>query len=86
MESGISPDELWSNVRNNDDVLKRAHVFGCPVYVLDAALQDGMKIPKWAPWPRLGLFLGFLDLHSSQAPLVLNVETKKDLPAIPHHI
>jgi hypothetical protein len=22
MESGISPDELWSNVRNNDDVLK----------------------------------------------------------------
>jgi hypothetical protein len=80
MESGISPDELWSSVRNNDDVLKGAHVFGCPVYVLDAALQDGKKIPKWAPWARLGLFLGFSNLHSSQVTLVLNVETKKISP------
>ena len=58
----------------------QAHVFGCPVCVLDAALQDGKKIPKWAPRARLGLFLGFLDLHSSQIPLVLNVETKKISP------
>ncbi len=80
MESGISPDELWSNVKNNDNVLRRAHVFGCPVYVLNAALHDGKKIPKWAPWACLGLFLGFSDLHSSQVPLVLNVETKKISP------
>jgi hypothetical protein len=66
--------------RNNDDVLKGAHVFGCPVYVLDAALQDGKKIPKWAPRARLGLFLGFFDLHSSQVPLVLNVDSKKISP------
>ncbi len=50
---------------------------GGPVYVLNAAIQDGKKIPKWAPRACLGLFLGFLDLHSSQVPLVLNVETKK---------
>ncbi len=49
MESGISPDELWSGVRRNDSILQHTHVFGCPVYVLDAALQDGKKIPKWNP-------------------------------------
>jgi hypothetical protein len=33
------------------------------------------KMPKWNPQACLGLFLGFLDLHSSLVPLVLNVET-----------
>jgi len=81
MESGISPNELWSSARGNAGIeLSRAHVFGCPVYVLDAALQDGKKIPKWNPRARLGLFLGFSDLHSSQVPMVLNVETGKVSP------
>jgi hypothetical protein len=58
----------------------RAHVFGCLVYVLDAALQDGHKIPKWSPRAQLGLFLGFSDFHSSQVPLVLSVQTGKISP------
>ncbi len=82
MDSGISPNKLWSNMRNCDDVFKQGHVFGCPVYVLDATLQDRKKIPKWSPCARLGLFLGFSDVHSSQVPLVLNVETKKISPQI----
>ncbi len=53
------------------------HVFGCPVYVLDAALQDGTKNLKWNPRARLGLFLVFSDVHSSQVLLVLNVATGK---------
>jgi hypothetical protein len=80
MDSGLSPNELWTSMRADDTLLRRAHVFGCPVYVLDAALQDGKKIPKWAPRARLGLFLGFSNLHSSQVALVLNVETKKITP------
>jgi hypothetical protein len=75
MESGISPNEIWSGVRSPSEELSRSHVFGCPVYVLDASLQDGKKIPKWNPRARLGLFLGFSELHSSQVPLVLNVNT-----------
>jgi hypothetical protein len=55
-------------------------VFGCPVYVLDAALQDGHKIPKWAPRACLGIFLGFLTLHSSQVPIMMNVDTGKISP------
>ncbi len=57
-------------------------MFGCPVYVLDAALQDGHKIPKWAPRACLGIFLGFLTLHSSQVPIVMNVDTGKISPQI----
>ncbi len=72
--SGISPNKLWSRVRHVDNKLCCAHVFGCPVYVLDALLQDGTKIPKWNPWACLGFFLEFSDLHSSLVPLVLNVD------------
>ncbi len=75
MESGIAPNEIWSGVRSPSSELSRAHVFGCPVYVLDMSLQDGRKIPKWNPHACLGLFLGFSDLHSSLVPLVLNVAT-----------
>jgi hypothetical protein len=66
--SGISPNKLWSRVQHVDNKLCCAHVFGCPVYVLDALLQDGKKIPKWNPLACLGLFLGFSDLHSSLMP------------------
>jgi hypothetical protein len=31
------------------------------------------KYQKWSPSARLGLFLAFSDLHSSQVPLVLNI-------------
>ncbi len=79
-ETGISPNKIWSSVQSSMEEFSRAHVFGCPVYILDAALQDGHKIPKWSPRTRLGLFLGFSDLHSSQVLLVLNVQTGKVSP------
>ncbi len=71
--SGILPNKLWSRVQHVDNKLHCAHVFRCPVYVLDVSLQDGKKISKWNPWACLGLFLAFSDLHSSLVPLVLNV-------------
>jgi hypothetical protein len=80
MESGIAPNEIRSGVCSPSSELSRAHIFGCPVYVLDASLQDRKKIPKWNPCARLGLFLGFSDLHSSQVPLVLNVATGHTSP------
>ena len=49
LDSGIAPNELWSGVRAHGTDMTRAHVFGCPVYVLDASLRDGKKIPKWSP-------------------------------------
>ena len=55
-------------------------MFGCPVYVLDATLQDRHKLPKWALQAHLGVFLGFSTLHSSRVPLVMNVDTGKISP------
>ncbi len=75
MESGRTPNEIWSGVHSPSSELSRTHIFGCPKYVLDASLQDGKKILKWNPRAHLGLFLGFSDLHSSQVLLVLNVAT-----------
>jgi hypothetical protein len=80
VESGLTPNELWSSVQNTGNKLAHTHVFGCPVYVLDATIQDGRKILKWNPRARLGLFLGFSERHLSQVPLVLNVGTGKISP------
>jgi hypothetical protein len=80
VETGVTPNEIWPGVCSQSSELLRTHVFGCPVYVLDTSLQDGKKILKWNPWARLRLFLGFSDLHSSQVPLVMNIETGKISP------
>jgi hypothetical protein len=78
--NGLLPSEIWSSCCAPTEKLNRSHVFGCPVYVLDAALQDRHKIPKWAPQARLGIFLGFSSLHSSQVPIVMNVDTGEISP------
>jgi hypothetical protein len=75
MLGGLSPDELWSGNHSSHDELRCAHVFGCPVYVLDHKLADGDKIPKWNHRARMGMFLGFSHEHSSLVPLVLNLRT-----------
>ena len=50
-------------------------MWGCPGYVLSPTLQDGKKIPKWAPKARRGQFLGFSRQHSSTIDLMLNLQT-----------
>ena len=79
-DTGVSPNEIWSGTRHEHVDFRRAHVFGCPVYVLEPKLQDGKKIPKLSPRARLGMFLGFSKLHSSLVPMVLNVRTGKISP------
>ena len=60
--------------------LKDIHVWGCPVYVLDPYLQAGQKLPRWQPRSRRGVFIGFGNLHSSEVPLVLNLQTGSITP------
>ena len=78
--TGLSPNEIWSQSRDYSNDLRRAHVFGSPVYVLDPKLQDGGKVPKWSPRARRGMFVGFSTQHSSLVPLILNVVTGKITP------
>ena len=55
--------------------LKDLHVWGCPSYVLDPKMQNGMKLPRWEPTSRRALFVGMSPNHSSNVPLVLNLKT-----------
>ena len=72
----FSPTEIFTGtVFNNYNHLTRAHVFGCPVYVLDPRLQDSKKIPKWSMRSRRGIYLGISKLHSSTVHLILNPAT-----------
>eukprot|EP00804_Cyclotella_cryptica_P016319 CCRYP_009889-RB/>CCRYP_009889-RB protein AED:0.64 eAED:0.26 QI:0/-1/0/1/-1/1/1/0/386 len=78
--AGLSPEELFSGIRCSRSNLPRAHVFGCPVYVLDPRLQDGKKIPKWGSRARQGIFVGFSPHHSTSVPLILNPRTQHISP------
>ena len=72
----VSPKELFTNVTYDDyRHLQRAHVIGCPVFVLDPKLQDSKKIPKWSMRSRRGVYLGISKHHSTTVHLVLNPST-----------
>ena len=73
--AGMTPLEMLTNVKSTHEDLRRAHVWGCPVYVLDPKLQDKNKIPKFNRRSRRGQFMGFSAEHSSLVALVRNLET-----------
>jgi hypothetical protein len=69
--SRLAPIEIFTSTRfPNYSHLRRLHVWGCPVYVLDPKLQDGHKIPKWSPRSRRGKFLGVSTSHSTTIGLI----------------
>ena len=80
LDTGVSLNEVWSQTRSSNDNLRQAHVWGCPVYVLEAELQYDKKTPQWDPRAHLGMFVGFSPVHSSLVLLVLNVWTGKISP------
>ena len=56
-------------------------MFGAaPVYVCDPKLQDGKKLPKWAPHTHHGQFLGISPDHSSTVGYILNLITSHISP------
>ena len=74
--SGLSPIELFTGTRLPDsNVVQRARVWGCPVFVLDPKLQDGNKLPKWDRRSHLGVYLGSSPAHASTVGLILNPKT-----------
>ena len=70
IRNGYSPLERLTQRRSDHKDLLRAHVWGCPTYVLDARLQDGKKIPKFDRRARCGQFLGFSPETSTLVGLV----------------
>ena len=64
----ISPlEHIASTAFSNHHHLQQAHVFGCPVFILDPPLQDSKKISKWAMRSKRGIYLGVSPFHEEQA-------------------
>ena len=74
---GLSAQDLWSGSKTDyQQLFSRLHVWGCPVYVLEPKLQKPtVKIPKWVPCSRRGIFMGFSRYHSTLVANVLNLRT-----------
>jgi len=72
LQSGRTPNDLWSKTRSPMSELHNLHVFGCPVYVLNKTIADGKKIPCWEPRSNRGVYMGRSPEHAGNVPLVLN--------------
>ena len=66
--SRFSGTEIESN-------LDHFHPFGCPVYVLQDALQAQRSHNKWSDRSRVGIFLCHSPDHATSVPLVLNTQS-----------
>jgi hypothetical protein len=73
--TGLSPADLFTKTRWPQHRFHDLHVWGCPAYVLDKSIADGMKIPKWKPRSQRCVYLGKSPKHASNVPLVLNPAT-----------
>jgi hypothetical protein len=75
LDTGISPVEMFTKARWEQQKFHNVHVWGCPVYVLDKTLFDGKKLPHWTPHSHHASHMGNSTKHASTMPLVLNPET-----------
>ena len=48
-ETGLSPLDLFTGIRQPQHQLHDLHVWGCPAYLLDKQIADGKKLPQWKP-------------------------------------
>ena len=75
-----SPCEVFSNSKVMPNPMSWK-TFGCPVYVLDNALQNAGGIRhKWKHRSRVGIYLGRSPLHAATVALVLNLTTGRASP------
>eukprot|EP00957_Ditylum_brightwellii_P134710 10270094-Ditylum_brightwellii.AAC.1 len=57
MNTGLAPLDIFNSTVTDHKLLLDSHIWGCPTYLLNPALQGGKKLPKWHPCKRHGQFL-----------------------------
>ncbi len=74
---GQTPFQTFASLDLSAIVVNNFHTFGCPCYLLDHRLQSGsgIKIPKWEPRSRMGIYVGRYPSHASNVGLILNPRT-----------
>ena len=79
-DSGLSPLELFSRIRQRPTDLSKLHVWGAPAYVLDKTIADGKSLPRWRPRSGRFVHVGISPDHRGMIPLVMNLDTGKITP------
>jgi hypothetical protein len=69
------PDEIFSGIKTSRCHLKDFHPFGCPIFELQASIQNGSKNQKWKPCSRMAIYLGHSPEHATTIPIILNTVT-----------
>ena len=70
MSKGLSPEEKFARAFKLTNWLMALPVWGCPMHVSQLTSQDGKKLPEWQPQSEQAQFVGHLQLHASNVPLV----------------
>ncbi len=74
--TGLAPIEIFTRTKSDHSVLKGAHPWGCPTYVLEPSLTHaGGKLPRWQPRSRRAQFVGISPMHADTIGLVRNLRT-----------
>jgi hypothetical protein len=73
--TGLSPSDIFTKTRWEHRRFQDFHVWGAPVYVLEAALAGGVKLPRWQPRSTRMKLMGFSQKHANSVPSVLNPST-----------
>ena len=74
--NGLTPLELFTKLKQpKSGGLLRVRVWGSPAFVLDPALQDNKRLPKWTKRSRCGMYLGQSHDHHSTVGKILNLQT-----------
>ena len=47
--TGLSPSDVFTKTRWEQQKLTDVHIWAFPVYVLDKMISDGKKLPRWTP-------------------------------------
>ena len=68
-----SPISLFTNMIVEPNI-KHSHLFGCPVYVLQAPLQNNGPFAKWSECSQVGIFLYHSPHHAASILLILSTQ------------
>jgi hypothetical protein len=74
-DNSVAPLEIFCGCTLDLDIIRKAHVWGSPAYVLDPTIQDGRKLPRWQPKSRREQYLGISKRHASTIGLIRNLRT-----------
>ena len=79
-DTGVSPSDLFTQMRWPEHHFHDCHVWGSPTYILEKMISDGKILPQWKPCSHQCMFMGLSPQHATSTPLVLNLTTRAITP------